>query len=82
MRINKQFYFQNILPEKSDREISFLVYVNYEIGEDIKSLFRKITIVGKISNPDARDFGTSVYLCEDSVGSFNEFWSRKIRVIS
>jgi hypothetical protein len=54
------------------------VYINGELGKDINSFFRKITIVGSISNPDAREYGTTVYLCEDPVASFNEFWKRRL----
>jgi len=55
------------------------IYINDELGEDVQKLFRKITNVGSISNPDAREFGTTVYLCQDPVGSFNEFWSIRIK---
>ena len=42
-------------------------------------MFRKITLVGRISNPDAREYGTGVFLYEDPVGSFNEFWTARLK---
>ncbi len=55
-----------------------LIYINDELGEDVKDLFRKITNVGSNANPDAREYGTTVYLCEDPVMSFNDFWNERI----
>jgi hypothetical protein len=56
-----------------------MVYINDEMGDDVRLLFRKITKVGSISNRDAREFGTTVWLCEDPAGSFNEFWAIRIK---
>ena len=47
-----------------DPDITSFIYINDEMGKDVKLLFNKITEVGKISNPDAREFGTTVYLCQ------------------
>ena len=69
--------FQYWQPEKFDPDITSIVYINDEPGEDIKTLFSKITRVGSISNPHSREFGTAVYLCEDPVRSFNEFWAER-----
>jgi hypothetical protein len=70
--------FQYWIPEKFDPDITAMVYINDEPGDDVKQIFRKITKVGSIENPDAREFGTSVYLCEDPVSGFNQFWIRRI----
>jgi hypothetical protein len=61
-------------PREFDPDIQYLVYINDDLGEDVRELFGKITRVGSISNPDAREYGTTVYLCEDPVMSFNSFW--------
>jgi heme/copper-type cytochrome/quinol oxidase subunit 4 len=74
--------FRYWIPRRFDPDIKSLVYINDEPGNDIKELFRKITKVGSISDPDAREFGTSVYLCEDPVSSFNEFWTARIKNIN
>jgi hypothetical protein len=71
--------FRYWIPKQFNPDIKSLIYINGELGRDIQNLFNKITIVGKISNPDAREYGTSVYLCEDPVVSFNEFWINRIK---
>jgi len=71
--------FQYWIPEKFDPDITSLIYINDVPGEDIKAFFRTITKVGSISNPDAREYGTAVYLCEDPVRSFNRFWEERLK---
>jgi hypothetical protein len=68
-------------PERFDQDITSLIYINSEVGKDLGSIFDKITLVGKISNPDAREFGTGVYLCELPKGSFNEFWAVRVKQV-
>jgi hypothetical protein len=70
--------FQYWYPEKFEPDITSFIYINHELGQDVKWLFRKIYIVGSITNPDAREYGATVYLCEDPVCSFNEFWKERI----
>jgi len=72
--------FQYWIPKQFDPDIKSLVYINdEEPGEDVKTLFRKISLIGSISNPDAREFGTAVYLCEDPFMSFNKFWTERLK---
>jgi hypothetical protein len=74
--------FRYWIPEKFDPDIKAFIYINDELGDDVRQLFRKITIVGSIENPDAREFGTTVYLCEDPVMSFNEFWTARLKQLN
>jgi hypothetical protein len=71
--------FRYWIPMQFNPDIKSMVYINDEPGEDVKAVFRKITLVGRISNPDAREYGTGVFLCEEPVGSFNEFWKERLR---
>jgi Dolichyl-phosphate-mannose-protein mannosyltransferase len=71
--------FRYWIPEKFDPDITSMVYINDEMGDDVRQLFRKLSNIGSISNPDAREFGTTVWLCEDPVDSFNKFWKLRIR---
>lgn len=71
--------FRYWIPDRFDREIRHGIYINDEMGEDVRSLFRSITVVGSISNQHAREFGTTVWLCEDPVVDFNEFWSERLK---
>jgi hypothetical protein len=71
--------FQYWLPGQFQNDIKSIVYINDEPGEDMKTLFKKITLVGRISDKDAREYGTGVYLCEEPEGSFNEFWKGRLK---
>jgi hypothetical protein len=71
--------FKYWCPKQFNPDITSLIYINDELGEDVNRLFRKITVIGKISDPDAREFGTTVYLCQDPVTSFNQFWAERLR---
>jgi hypothetical protein len=73
--------FRYWLPDHFDPDLRTLVYINDEPGDDIKKFFQKITKVGGITDPDSREFGTSVYLCEDPVASFNKFWIERVKSI-
>ncbi|MFN8239770.1 MAG: glycosyltransferase family 39 protein [Bacteroidales bacterium] len=66
------------MPRDFEKEITSMVYINDEPGSDVKALFKKITLVGGITDPDARELGTSVWLCEEPVKSFNSMWKERI----
>lgn len=69
------------IPDKFVPDITSAIYINDEMGDDVRQLFRKITVAGSISNPDAREYGTTVYLCQDPSGSFNNFWAQRLKEI-
>jgi hypothetical protein len=73
--------FRYWIPKDFDPDITSFIYINDEMGEDVRMLFTKITKIGSISNQDAREFGTAVYLCEDPADSFNKFWKLRIKDI-
>ncbi|KAA3631098.1 MAG: hypothetical protein DWQ02_16885, partial [Bacteroidetes bacterium] len=66
--------FRYWIRDEFDPDIQSFIYINDELGQDVEALFEQITIVGRISNVDAREYGTTVYLCEKPRSSFNEFW--------
>ena len=75
--------FQYWVPKQFNPDITSVVYINHEPpGEDVKTLFRKITVIGSITNPDSREFGTTVYLCQEPVESFNKFWTARLKKLS
>jgi Dolichyl-phosphate-mannose-protein mannosyltransferase len=72
--------FQYWVPKQFDPDITSVVYINHNPpGEDVRTLFRKITVVGSITNVDSREYGTTVYLCQDPVQSFNSFWTERLK---
>ncbi len=73
--------FSYWFPREFPVEIRSLVYINDEMGDDVRALFSKITLTGAISDPDAREYGVSVYLCEEPLTSFNAFWKERTKDI-
>jgi hypothetical protein len=73
--------FRYWFPREFPAEIKSAVYINGEPGEDVKALFSRITLIGRISDPDAREYGTGVFLCEEPVTSLNDFWEERTRDI-
>jgi hypothetical protein len=73
--------FKYWIPQRFNPDITSLVYINKKPGEDINALFKKVTKIGSITNPDAREYGTAVYLCQEPVRSFNDFWNERIQRI-
>lgn len=73
--------FRYWIPLKFYPDITSFIYINNELGEDVQNLFGKITLVGSISNPDAREYGTAVYLCQYPTMSFNIFWKSRLEIL-
>jgi hypothetical protein len=67
------------VPDSFAHAINEFIYVNDELGADVEHIFSDITITGKISNPNAREYGTTVYLCRQPAGNFNAFIAERIR---
>ena len=64
-------------PREFQVEIKSLIYINHTLGKDVEELFASTRLIGRISDPHAREYGAAVYLCEDPVTSFNEFWRER-----
>jgi hypothetical protein len=65
------------MPKKLPAEIQSVIYVNDEMGDDVREIFSDIRIIGGITDPLARECGTKVYLCTLPVKSFNHFWMER-----
>jgi len=61
-------------PTQFEPDIKYMIYINDELGSDVEALFQDIENVGQVSNINAREFGTTVYLCKNPRSSFNAFW--------
>jgi len=70
--------FRYWLPKTFEREMVELIYINHEMGADVKELFEDITEVGHLTNPLAREHGVKVFLCKKPKKSFNQFWASKV----
>jgi hypothetical protein len=76
---NESFYYW--APLDFPKEITSVVYINGEMGEDVDTMFRDIRVIGSITNPLARECGVKVYLCREPVHSFNAFWRDRIKQV-
>lgn len=70
------------VPRNPDHEITNLIYINGELGEDIRSLFADCRLIGQIKNPLARECGVGVWLCTKPISSFNSFWRRQVTQVT
>lgn len=69
------------VPDTLSPEIRNFLYINDELGEDVQSLFADIRPVGGITNPLARERGTTVYLCRQPREDFAEFWAMRVKEV-
>ncbi|MBT8263259.1 MAG: glycosyltransferase family 39 protein [Bacteroidia bacterium] len=69
------------IPKQFDPDIEYLVYINDEMGENVRNLFAEIEEIGSISNMNAREYGTTVYLCSKPRSSFNSFWAEIVEQV-
>ncbi|GAB3516789.1 glycosyltransferase family 39 protein [Emticicia fontis] len=65
-------------PRKIASTTNTFIYINDELGEDVQKLFADIGLVGQISDPLAREYGTQVYLCRNPKTNFSEFWYKRV----
>ena len=70
--------YQYWVPERFDPDITSLIYINDELGSDVEALFEEIQIIGTIEDPNSRQLGVTVYLCQKPNRSFNEFWQETL----
>ncbi len=70
--------FRYWVPKTFDKEIVELIYINHELGKDVRLLFGDIVEIGRITNPLAREYGTRVFLCKNPTQSFNNFWKERV----
>jgi len=65
------------IPDSLPRDKVLLFYINDERGDDIFPMFERVDSLGSITNPYAREFGTSVYLCISPKPEFFDFFNAK-----
>ncbi len=62
------------VPISFDEPIEYFIYINNELDDDEKELFTDLEVIGSISNVNAREYGTTVYLCSEPCMDLYEFW--------
>jgi hypothetical protein len=58
--------------------LSTLIYVNDELGEDIQHFFADIELAGQVNNEFYRENGLQVYLCRHPRPDFADFYREKV----
>jgi hypothetical protein len=61
-------------PHTFTTDITHFIYINDEMGQDVARSFKSVKVIGRISNPNAREYGTTVYLCSYPRVDFNILW--------
>jgi hypothetical protein len=69
------------IPDTIPSGIDFFFYVNDERGSDIDSLFNRIDSIGSVTNPYARERGTTVYLYQSPRSDFRQFWTDRVKEV-
>ena len=73
--------FQYWVPDSIPSNVTHLIYINDEMGDDVKESFGQIKIIGKVSNIHAREHGTTVYLCSSPRSSVNALWQQALEFV-
>lgn len=71
--------FRYWFPREFEEEITEFIYINDELGDDIRDLFEDIQEIGRIRNVMAIEYQVQVYLCKKPRSSFNRFWSERTK---
>ena len=58
-----------------------LIYINDELGDDVQRLFADIRPVGRVTDPFAREYGTTVYLCQHPREDLARFWRERVKSV-
>jgi hypothetical protein len=64
-------------PRNPSHEITEIIYINDELGDDIRGLFADCRLIGQVTDTLAREYGTEVWLCKNPRSGFNEFWKKR-----
>ncbi len=68
-------------PAELPHGVQTLIYINDELGEDVRHLFADIRLVDSLAVPMARERGTCVYLCRSPQQDIQTFWRDRIRTV-
>ena len=70
--------FRYWIPDSISSDVHYFIYVNDELGADVESAFNQVKIIGTVSNPHAREYGTSVFLCSQPRAPLNILWQQAV----
>ena len=65
-------------PRTLPEPFTALYYINDEPASDLDDWFGQVDTVGRIDNPYAREYGTTIYRYSQPTRPFNEFWTDRL----
>ncbi len=68
-------------PDSITSQKKIFIYVNDQMGQDVRKLFAQIDSVGSITNKYAREYGTTVYMCRNARYDFPKFWAMRVKQV-
>jgi uncharacterized membrane protein len=68
-------------PDSITNQKKIFIYVNDQMGQDVRKLFAQIDSVGSITNKYAREYGTTVYMCRNARHDFPKFWEERVKQV-
>ncbi|MCW9037711.1 MAG: hypothetical protein OQJ79_07330, partial [Altibacter sp.] len=71
------FYWK---PESLPDHITHFIYINDELGADVEAAFNTIEVAGRITNKNAREFGTTVFVCSQPRIPMDTLWQRALEM--
>jgi len=69
------------VPDAYPESINRMIYINHEVGENVRNLFSQIEKVGELSHPHARENGLGIYLMQAPRSSFASFLNERITAV-
>ncbi|WP_290628665.1 glycosyltransferase family 39 protein [Altibacter sp.] len=71
------FYWK---PDVLSKDVEYFIYINDELGTDVEAAFDKIEVAGRITNVNAREFGTTVYVCSEPIIPVRVLWEKALEM--
>ncbi|PPK85148.1 dolichyl-phosphate-mannose-protein mannosyltransferase [Neolewinella xylanilytica] len=65
------------LPDSIPEPLTALYYVNDEPASDLDDWFSEVRQVGRVDNPYAREYGTTIYRYSKPIQPFDRFWRQR-----
>ena len=70
--------FNSWAPRTLPEPFTALYYINDEPASDLDDWFGRVDTVGRIDNPYAREYGTTIYRYSEPTRPFQEFWTARL----
>ena len=67
------------IPDTISSKVDHFIYINDEMGNDVRNLFGTIDSLPAMKNPLAREYGTMVYFCTDPKKPFKNLWEQRVK---